>query len=399
MAWASGRVNGRDNVVTAALTAAGSCAQTVNYMKLRGLAFLPRGSAWVRGVSALLLGVSLAGGAMAGDPARATERPRLAYQSTPDDDTVTQAGRPQLRYRLADTDDQLAPAPAKAPPPGDAATLAQLSQNYRPQPAIWRIGDRDTSIYMIGTIHALPPGFEWRNAGLARIIERSRLLIVESVKDDARDEALFVPNGAASKLPPLSLRVDASHRVKLAALTATLPPDAAALFDQMPSWIASVAIALVREIRSGEVLGPGADDWLEARFKAVNKPVIAIEDSGDVLTAVSAVPEADQQRMLHAALDAPVRSRADMRAATHAWAKGEMGPDSALSIDLIAATGSAAMATPLLTDRNRAWAAALAARLKMRGTILFAAGAGHFIGAGSVIEQLEARGVRVSRVQ
>jgi uncharacterized protein YbaP (TraB family) len=57
------------------------------------------------------------------------------------------------------------------------------------------------------------------------------------------------------------------------------------------------------------------------------------------------------------------------------------------------------MATPLLTDRNRAWAAALAARLKMRGTILFAAGAGHFIGAGSVIEQLEARGVRVSRVQ
>jgi hypothetical protein len=88
-----------------------------------------------------------------------------------------------------------------------------------------------------------------------------------------------------------------------------------------------------------------------------------------------------------------------MRAATHAWAKGEMGPDSALSIDLIAATGSAAMATPLLTDRNRAWAAALAARLKMRGTILFAAGAGHFIGAGSVIEQLEARGVRVSRVQ
>jgi uncharacterized protein YbaP (TraB family) len=84
----------------------------------------------------------------------------------------------------------------------------------------------------------------------------------------------------------------------------------------------------------------------------------------------------------------------------HAFAQGEVGPDSALVIQSDSFDPSGAMNDPLLAERNAAWVESLIQRLKTkRGTTLFAAGAGHFVGAGSVIELLGMRGLKVERVQ
>ncbi len=338
-------------------------------------------------------------------PADARKQPRVADPAT----------APRIAYPVLPIDDRIAPddfamdddsAPPLTPQQTrDAAAqlaLAQLSQNYRPNPAIWKIADRDTTIYLFGTIHVLPPGFEWRTAALERIIARADTLLVESVDDGADVDRLLTGRSEApstSKLAPLAARISRDHRTRLARFVATLPPAAATLLDGLPTWIASIAVSFVRELRAGEIPGPGADDGIERQFRSARKPVIPIENGGKVLAKVNAIPEADQRRMLDAALDAPMRTRAELRAPIHAWAKGDVGPDSLLTIDLAATTGSSALAGPLLDDRNRAWTDALIRRLKTPGTVLFAAGAGHFIGNGSVIELLARRGIEVSRVQ
>lgn len=124
-----------------------------------------------------------------------------------------------------------------------------------------------------------------------------------------------------------------------------------------------------------------------------------IEDGARVMASLDAIPEADQRRMLDAALDAPVPTLAGLRAPVEAWARGEVGPDSALANDLAASSGTSALDGPLMADRNRAWTAALVARLDRPGTVLFAAGAGHFIGDGSVIALLRQQGIRVTRIR
>jgi len=167
----------------------------------------------------------------------------------------------------------------------------------------------------------------------------------------------------------------------------------------MQTWIAAIAIGYVRDFRAGEIPGPGADDWLEQHFRAAGKPVLPIESGNQVMATVSAIPEAEQRHMLDLALDAPQRSRAELRAPMHAWAKGEVGSDSALTVDLVGSSGSEALSAPLLTNRNRAWADSLARRLQTPGTALFAAGAGHFIGPGSLLELLRQRGIKVNRVE
>lgn len=339
--------------------------------------------------------------------ALAKDRPRLPYPVIPTPQGVLRHGQPHLPTpipadsRIAPRDfvpdeDGLVPlSPEQLTILADQERLARLSQNYRPAPAIWKFGDRDTTIYLFGTIHILPPGFAWRTPVLDRIVDRSSLLLLESV--EAPGAPFMAPQGKPSRR--LIDRVSPSHRAKLTAFFNSLPPGGAAAFDTMPTWIAAVAIGMVREMRSGEIPGPGADDTLEAQFRDVGKPVQAIEDSAQVMTKVATVPEADQRAMLNRALDAPDQSRAELRRSLHAWARGEIGSDSALAADIAASSRSSPLSTALLDDRNIGWTASLVQRLRRPGTILFAAGAGHFIGKGSVIDLLQQRGVKVTRIQ
>jgi uncharacterized protein YbaP (TraB family) len=307
--------------------------------------------------------------------------PRIASAELPIDDRIAPDD-------FADDDIYEAP-PTPAEQAAIDARLAALfpRQDYVPRPAIWRISDHDTTIWLFGTVHVLPPGFRWRSPALEAVVAQAGTLLVESV-DDPGARPLSDP-----RLPPLSTRVNASHRAKLAAFVATLPPEAARQLDTLPTWIAAVAISVARDIRAGEVPGPGADDWLEREFRRRGRPVVAIEDGAKVAAAANAIPDAEARAMLDAALDAPAVDREAARAPLHAWARGEVGAKLAVSLD------SRTLGTALLDDRNAAWARTLKARLAVPGTMLFAAGAGHFVGPNSLIARLQALGVRVERAE
>jgi uncharacterized protein YbaP (TraB family) len=359
---------------------------------MRAASLRPRG---LRAAAAIgLLALSGASGA-ASTPPRAAA-PALPYRLLPIDERVTTHGRVDGELVMVpdgDWDEESEIA--------DEIMRTRESQPYRPKPALWRISDRDTTIYLFGTIHALPPGFRWRSARLDAAIAQADRLLLESTQGSVDDAgALLLGDVApgAPELPPLTDRLPPENRGQLKAFEATLPQPAIKLLDGMPTWVAAMAISFVRDLRAGNRPGPGADDWLEARFRAAHKPIAGIEDSAKVVANVNAVPEVQQRAMLVAALDAPARSGDAVDAPAHAWAQGDIGPKSALVAELDG-EGSAVLRGPLLTERNRAWADSLAKRLQRPGVELFAAGAGHFIGRDSVIELLRKRGIKVTRVE
>ncbi len=274
------------------------------------------------------------------------------------------------------------------------------SQNYDPKPAIWKIGDADTTIYLFGTVHALPPGFRWRNPWLDDVIRRADTLWLESTGADDEDAAnLTHTDGNGQKLRPLLDRSTHRIRAQLAQMQNDLPPDVVKSLDEMPTWLAAMTLGSLRDMKAGEILDQGADDWLEKQFRATGRPVAAIEDAKAVTASLDAIPEAAQRMMLEAAILSPERNHEEMDSGAHAWAKGDVGPDSILRIRPEDLDPAGLMAAPLLDDRNRAWVVKLRERLSKPGTLLFAAGAGHFVGPGSVIDLLEKQGVRVVRVQ
>lgn len=293
-----------------------------------------------------------------------------------------------------------APAPAAAPSapsaptaPGLDPVLAGWSQNYRPRPAIWKISDADTVIYLMGTVHTLPPGFAWQTKALERIVARVDTLMTEDGDGSSGiDPKLFARNGA---LPPLARRLPPGYLKRLTAMgfTAKIIAD----LDKLPTWLVAATIGMAREEAAGEEHGPGVEDWLVERFKAAKKPILAIENGDAVLQRISQLPESEQRAELVQTIDAPDPDRAEARRGTHAWAKGDMGPDSDLTVEATSSFGQ--FGEPLLAERNAAWAKLLVDRLKTPGALLFAGGAAHFVGNVSVLARIEALGVEVERVQ
>lgn len=267
-----------------------------------------------------------------------------------------------------------------------------------PRPALWKLADEDTTIYLFGTIHLLPQGMEWRTAVLDRALTEADTLAVEVVLPDNPAEAaqVMMNLGMSPDLPPLRERVPADRRDELEALVTSsgLP---AQVFDRMETWAAAITLASISLVKMGFDPNLGVENRLKADYSATNKPVIGLETAEEQFGFFDGLSEEAQRTFLVGTLDDPAKVRAQFEAMVRAWLSGD--------VDAIARTFnseeslSAELREVLLRKRNAAWAEWVAERLEQPGTVLLAVGAGHLAGPDSVQKMLEAKGLRTKRLQ
>jgi hypothetical protein len=279
-------------------------------------------------------------------------------------------------------------APALARPP--AATA--------PAPALWRFGDADTTIWLFGTIHALPPGLDWKRGKVADAFASADRLIVEVVSPANPAELSGIVNRMALSpgLPPLAERLPAPERPALVALMARTASSPAA-FKDMETWFAAMTLIapIIRDI--GVDPQSGADNRLMADARRRGIPVEGLETVEQQLGFFDTLPE-DQQRAFLASIVAESEgAKAEFDKLVGAWTRGDVAQLALLADSDLKATPQ--MHARLLIGRNRAWAAALKRKLETPGTFMVAVGAAHLAGAGSVQAYLAKSGIKVRRVQ
>jgi uncharacterized protein len=305
----------------------------------------------------------------------------------------------------------LAASPAAAGPvgketggkPGPGRAAAAPIAQPEPRPALWLLADEDTKIYMLGTIHVLPPGFRWRSAAVDRAVGESAELVVETYEPPGTDLGLdSTPGFFADKPVPLLKRVPRDKRKPLkAAIAASGLPSP--FLDRMHSWAAAMTLGIAQMLGEYGVEdpaeAPGVEDVLEETFRGAGKPISSVEDGNAVFASLAALPEAVQTQLLIDAIEPAGPAPAD--APAEAIAAGELewvaGHDEAMSLEGEAGFPPA-LYDVLVRRRNAAWTQWLEARLKKPGTLLFAVGAGHLAGRESVQAMLAGRGLRVKRV-
>lgn len=276
-----------------------------------------------------------------------------------------------------------APKSAEAPPP---------------KPALWQVADSDTRIYLFGTIHVLPKDFAWRTKSFVKAEQQADELVLEvaDLSDEAKAASNFLRLAVSPGLPRLMERVPAEKQRELARLIVRAKVPEAAL-DRMESWAAALTIAtgLLTELDISP--DSGVERQLEKSFRARKRPVKGLETSEQQLGFFDTLPEKTQRFFLMSIIDEEADAQKEFDAMLSAWARGDEKAI-ALSFD------DELKLSPELTDvllykRNRNWAEWVAKRLDKPGTVLVAVGAGHLSGRGSVIELLEKRGLKVSRIQ
>lgn len=272
--------------------------------------------------------------------------------------------------------------------------LAAVPLSASAEPALWATRDKDSTIYVFGTIHVAKPG--WRSAGIDEAFAKSGELIVEAVPPDtpAESQALLQRLGLETG-GGLSTKLTAEDRARLAVRAKALGVSPAAL-ERMRPWLAAVSLGGAAAVREGWNPSNGDDAWFLSAARAAGKRVSALETTEQQLRMLADTPEEVQLAALSRTLEQLDQATDQVSGMHAAWLSGDVERLQAKAAN--ARVGRDALVDDRVrTARNRAWADELARKLEGDGVTFVAVGAGHLLGPDGVLELLGRRGIQIER--
>lgn len=265
-------------------------------------------------------------------------------------------------------------------------------------PALWMVKDADTTIYLFGTVHLLPNDTDWRWPALEKALADSGSLTIELTDDDpARMQTLVLQYGL-DPAHPLSDKLSAAENATLtrAAQTAGVPGGASTLRMMRP-WLAGLTLTVAPLLKAGLDPAHGVDKLLKAQMQAAGKPVNGLETSEQQIRFLADLPADVELEFLRSTLRDADKGSGELTTLIDAWKRGDVATIARIE-DEDLARHAPALYQRLLVQRNRSWAAKIAAMLQRPGTVFIAVGAAHLAGPDSVQSQLESRGTPVERL-
>ena len=280
----------------------------------------------------------------------------------------------------------------------EPATVAVPADEGEPRgPALWVVADEDTTIYLFGTIHALPRDVPWANDAITDALHSSDTLVFE-VPMDAEGEAAaqqvaiakgMLSDGTTlrSKLNPEQLTVYEDALTKLGMPTASL--------DGFKPWMGALTLTMVPLLQSGYSPAEGVEKQLLA-IAGPDKETGALETIEYQLGLFDGMPQEQQVDFLietASTVDEVVPMLDTMK---DVWLAGDTDQLAEL---MNAGFSDPKVAETLLYHRNENWAEWIDQRMQQPGTVFIAVGAGHLAGDRSVQDLLARRHIGTRRVQ
>ena len=266
-------------------------------------------------------------------------------------------------------------------------------------PAMWVVKDKDSTIYLLGTVHILKPETRWRTPKIDAAIAESKELWLELPGlTDEEMMAVMMPLVAQHGLSPgkpLSSRLTPEEYKSLqeAAKLAGLPIDMLAIARP---WFAAVGISTSAITRAGYDPKSGVEEKLKAIFGERSIKAQGFETPEQQLRVFTSMTEEEEMAFLRATLQDYDQAPVELDRMVADWASGDLSDLGKMMVDEVKAV-SPALYDELLTKRNANWVVKIEEMLKGSGTLFIAVGAGHLIGPDSVQVQLKAKGIDSTR--
>lgn len=264
-----------------------------------------------------------------------------------------------------------------------------------PDPLFYEIASPQGEVegWMLGTIHALPNGTEWRTAAIDRVIKQSDLLLVEiaDLEDRSKIAITFGELATTEGLGPLEARISPELHDELAAIVARSEFPSFS-FANTESWAAALMLARV------DAYGDPANSVDAALIRDfAGREVRGFETARGQLGLFDQLAADDQRELVEGTVREWQAAQSNPGQLTRAWLAGDLAA-------LEHATTEGIMADPelretLLVGRNRAWMGPLTEVLEGPARPLVAVGAAHLVGPDGLAAMLEAGGYRVSRIR
>ncbi len=204
--------------------------------------------------------------------------------------------------------------------------LAKEAPPPAPSPALWKISDAESEVYLFGAAPFLPAGEAWRSRVVATAIDRSETIWFEAPSADpaarAAAETIFRQAGAFAGGKTLSGALGEDGAASLSRVAAALGADPAA-FDALKPWAAFVVISAELDRKRGADPAAGVEMGVLAEAIGRQRPVQFLDSIEGALRVLTEMPDKDQRGLLLFLLGDWPRQDLEARAAYDLWRKGD----------------------------------------------------------------------------
>ncbi len=278
-----------------------------------------------------------------------------------------------------------------------AAAAAPVEAAETAAPALWKVADEDTTIWLFGTVHALPQDVVWYRGEIAEALGSSDILVTEIEMDAeamATMQSIIATEGVLPEGETLRGLLNDEQRAAYEAALAKvgLPP---ASFDRFEPWYGAMMMAMLPLLKQGYSPEAGVEKVLEGKM-AEGMERGALETVEQQLALFDELPRETQVEFLMETVEGVDEIKAMLDAMVAEWAEGDAAELARLMNESMT---DPVIAERLLYSRNANWAAWIDERLDAPGTVFVAVGAGHLAGKQSVQDKLAELGIETARVQ
>lgn len=290
-------------------------------------------------------------------------------------------------------------APSQAAP--QTASAPTAATRPPPVPLLWKVSDRDNSVYLLGSFHLLKADdypisgdIDQAFAGADRIVFE---VPPEQMLDPAMGQKFLAAAGYAdgrtlSQVLPPAMR-EKFNRI-LAQRGASI-----AQFDAYEPWFVNLSLMLGVSQQMGFRPDKGLDQVLMQQAIAGNKATGGLESIDLQLGVLDSTPMDEQVKSLKEFLDKPTEMPGMLSDLHNAWRDGDLAKLDTLTREEMREK------TPetyriVNVERNDAWVPQIQQMLdgQKKGDTMVVVGALHLLGEDGLVEKLRAKGYTVERV-
>jgi uncharacterized protein YbaP (TraB family) len=254
-----------------------------------------------------------------------------------------------------------------------------------------------STIYFLGSLHMLPPGFSWRTPAMDEAINTADVFVFEANLDNLKAELHYFMDsqGYLPRGQKLSKMLSPQALTNYVALIEGSHIDPARVDYLRPGVAVLMLQPVLMRTRSEVPFAPGVDETLVDYAKAHNKVVTRLEDLQTQFEILTALGGGSDAAVLEKMLTSQDKSTGEYQTMLTAWSSGDLSKLASME----EAEYDPKQRTLLLDNRNKAWLPRIEDMLKDSRTYLITVGALHLTGSNGVIGLLCARHWKVQRVQ
>jgi uncharacterized protein YbaP (TraB family) len=262
----------------------------------------------------------------------------------------------------------------------------------RGETAVWTMKGTRNTVYLAGSVHALPMGHAEFPEQLERAYREAEVIVLEVdlAEMNPIDAVKFITsNGTLPAEQTLKDVVGANAYTRVAALASSLEvPEV--LISKLEPWAAALILTQFALTRTGFDPDLGIDMQITERAKADGKPIEGLETVTDQLNVFDARSFEEQTRFLLDSADDAPKLNDDLRELIAAWRSGDLR---SLEKEFLKERAkSPALYDALLGERNRKWLPKIEALLEEDRDYLVVVGTLHYVGRDGLLALLKKDG-------